>query len=284
MWNRATTAVLALMIAFAVAAEEPPVQVLRTPAGVQFGLVGEKPARPAPTLFVFGLDFRSALAREANVAGSILAGHGFLSVSLDVPCHGADARPGEPEGLSGWRARLEKGENFVSAFVSQVSAVREYLIREGYSDPARIAVAGTSRGGFVALHYAAADPAVRCAVGFAPVTDLLELSEFKGFLQPDAARRLSLSNVAGKLADRSVWITIGHRDVRVGTDAAVDFTRSVMDANLAWKKKTGLQVSGRWTDARVQLVLVPSEGSTGHYVHSTAHAEAAAWLLGQMSR
>jgi pimeloyl-ACP methyl ester carboxylesterase len=258
------------------------VQLLQTPSGVRFGILGQKGAQPAPTLFAFGLDIQSALAEEANVVGVILARRGFLCVSLDVPCHGADARPGEPGGLSGWRARLEKREDFVSDFVSKSSAVREFLVREGYTDARKIVVAGTSRGGFVALHFAAADPNVRCVVGFAPVTDLLALSEFEGTSHSEAAKALSVASIADKLADRSVWITIGHEDRRVSTDAAIDFTRKVMNANLAWKKREGLKVSGRWTDARVQLVLVPSEGSTGHYVHSTAHSEAAAWILGQL--
>src|SRR5690349_8576947 len=83
-------------------------QVLKTGDGVAFSLLGEKPAVPAPTLFIFALDadrtLSSAMYRQA---GDILAGRGYLCVSLDLPCHGAQRRNGEAAELKGWRQRID---------------------------------------------------------------------------------------------------------------------------------------------------------------------------------
>ena len=262
--------------------ETKTLRMLQTPSGVRFGMLGDKGPLPAPTLFVFATDAQSAQAESYNAVGHLLAPHGFLSVSLDLPCHGADARAGEPGGLSGWRARLEKGEDLVSGFLSKVFAVRDFLVQERYADPRRIAACGTSRGGFIALHFAAADASVRCVVAFAPVTDLMALKEFSGMSGDQAAGRLSVLNIADRLAGRSLWMSIGHNDRRVSTDTAIAFARKAMEGDTAWKVKEGRQRTGAWTEATMKLVVVPSEGETGHSTYSQAHREAAAWVLDQM--
>src|SRR5262245_4479652 len=103
--------------------------MLRTPSGVEFALVGGKTARPAPTLFVLGGAARETVEMEtSNRIGWVLAKHGFLSVSLDIPCHGKDQKPGEPQGIKGLRARLEKGEQPVAEFTRRLSSVIDFLI------------------------------------------------------------------------------------------------------------------------------------------------------------
>src|SRR5262245_12866959 len=93
------------------------VQILQTPSGIKFGLLGEKAKAPAPTLFVFATTYGEVLRSDSyNKIGRLLAKHGFLCVSLDLPCHGEDQKTGEPAGLSGWRARLEKDDRVVPVF------------------------------------------------------------------------------------------------------------------------------------------------------------------------
>ena len=145
----------------------------RKPAGLRFAIIGEKPPAPAPVLFIFALDCRTTLSLDAYaLVGAILREKGVLLDSLDLPCHGEDIREGEPEQLKGWRARADKGIDFVAEFTPKASSVLDHLVKEGYADPARVAACGTSRGGFMALRFAAA--------GFSPVTDLTALSEFSG--------------------------------------------------------------------------------------------------------
>jgi dienelactone hydrolase len=249
-------------------ADDKKFRILRTPDGVRFGLLGDKGAAPAPTLFVVASSIEDTLGPHAddyNRVGRILARHGYLCVALDVPCHGADIRNKEPAGLDGWRARLEKGEDFVPGFVAKCSGVLDYLVKEGYTDPRRVAVAGTSRGGFIGLHFAAAEPRVRAVAAFAPVTNLLALREFAGMDRHPATRSLALANRAGKLAGRNIWVCIGNRDDRVNTDDVIAFTRRVVAASDARDKAVP-----------IELHVMPT---VGHRIHDTAHEEVAAWVL-----
>ena len=157
------------------------VSQLQTQAGVRFGILGMKPAKPAPTIFIFATTALDTLQDESFCQiGRILAEHGFVCVSLDLPCHGEDAIPGEPNALAGWRKRIEAGDNLVPAFTAKARAVLDYLIAQGYTDPARVAAGGTSKGGFIAMHFAAADARVKCVAAFSPLTDLMMLREFDG--------------------------------------------------------------------------------------------------------
>jgi len=190
---------------------------------------------------------------------------GWQCVSLDVPCHGDDVRSGEPPELQGWRARLDQHENFMAGYMKKCSDVLDYLVQEGFTDQARVAVAGTSRGGFCALHFAASEPRVKWVMAFAPVTDLPMLAEFKGLENDAITKSLAAANLAEKLVGRRLWLCIGNNDRRVGTDECFAFVRRVAHANLAVGKP-----------ATIELHVMPSDG---HAIHDTAHNEAAAWLL-----
>jgi len=177
------------------------VRVERLPDGLRFAIRGDKPTSPAPTLFLFALDCEATLTDpHYNGLAVDLAADGYLGVSLDLPCHGEDTRPDEPPGLAGWRARADRNQPLIAPFVAQASAVLDHLIRDGYTDPTRVAASGTSRGAFAALHFAAADRRIRCALGFSPVTDLLALTEFQGMARDEPVRALGLCSLADELA------------------------------------------------------------------------------------
>ena len=243
-------------------------RILSTPSGVHFGLLGERGPSPAPTLFVFANSIAETLGEYFNRCGRILSEQGFISVALDLPCHGEDAKAGEPAELDGWRARIERGGNFVPGFVARASAVLDYLIAERYADPQRIAACGTSRGGFIALQFTAAEPRVGCVAAFGPVTNLLVLREFAGMEAHPTANALALMNIAERLASRPVWLCVGNNDERVSTDSAIRFTRKLVEVAVVRK-----------LPAPVELHVMPT---VGHTIHPTAHDEAAAWILAQM--
>ena len=249
---------------------------LQTDDGVRFGFVGVKEARRAPLVFILGGDRKSELEGEgSNLVGWLLAEHGFVQASLDIPCYGDDARPGEPGGMRGWRARLEKGEPLFENLQKQAASVVNYLARQGTVDPERVGVCGVSRGGFVALHLGAAEPGMRFVVGFAPVTDLLALKEFSGIADPAPARALDVMTLADKLLDRPLWISIGDNDERVDSRHAIDFALRMMRISVRHK----MPMTHFWSGDDIRLTVTPSEGANGHSSYRGAHEDAATWIL-----
>ena len=249
--------------------EEDAVQIVMTPDGVRFGIQGAKPREPAATIFVMASDIPSTLQQgDYNRVGRLLRKAGVLAVAIDLPGHGQQIFAGDPPGLVNWAAQLRRDHNPVGSFTRQASAVLDYLVTEKYTDPARVAVAGTSRGGFMAFHFAAAEPRVRCVAAFAPVTELSVLKEFRGLEQHDLTARLALYRVSDSLASRPLWLCIGNHDERVGTDQAIAFTRQVVRSAIDQKLPPQIEIH----------VMT----SVGHTIHATAHDEAAAWIASQL--
>jgi dienelactone hydrolase len=262
------TQLLVVLLASACRADDSSIQIIprKTPDGVSFATLGEKPPQPAPTLFAFAKDDAGTLASPLYLAaGTVLGKQGWLCVSLDLPGHGAERRAGEPDGLAAWRYRVDAGQDVMAEFTDRCKRVLDYLIAEGFTDQKRVAACGTSRGGFSALHFAAADPRVGCAAGYAPVTDLKALTEFKGAEDAPLVRRLALSTHADKLATRAIWITIGATDDRVDTNMAIATARSITAAATAQK-----------IPDRVELYVLPSPG---HTTPAGAAEQSAAWIL-----
>lgn len=244
--------------------------IVRIDDGTRFAVLGNKPHSPAPVVFLFALDCETTLteARYSRV-GQLLASRGYVCVSLDMPCHGEDAKQEEPTHLAGWRMRADRGENFVAQFTDRASAVLDYLIREHYADARKVAACGTSRGGFMAVHFAAADSRVGCAVGFSPVTDLLMLREFEGSPDDGLAAALSLSRASARLVGRPLWICIGNNDSRVSTESALSFASSLARSS----REPG-------EPAMFEIHVMYSEG---HHTPNGAHEMAAEWIQRQLA-
>jgi dienelactone hydrolase len=230
-------------------------------------------------LFVFARDMRNSLiVEDGNRIGRLLTPEGYLCVSLDLPCHGADVRPGETSGdLTGWKSRIVNDENIVTPFVEKFSKVLDYLIAEHYTDAAQVAVSGTSRGGFFAFHCGAADARVKQVIAFAPVTHLPALTEFEGTEKNELVRSLHPIHLANKLVGKPLWIVIGNHDLRVSTDECLAVGLEVIK-----------QSKGKHNPIPVELRLV---GTIDHRLHASPkaeygqlcapHDEAARWLLSQ---
>ena len=246
-------------------AEDVTPLVLKTSDGIAFSILGAKPRAPAPTLFVFALDadrtLRSAGYRQA---ANFLVDRGYLCVSIDLPCHGAQRREGEPTEIKGWRRRFDDGENVMDEFTQRATKVLDYLVDERYSDPARVAACGTSRGGFSACHFAMADPRVKCVAAYIPVADLTAIAEFKGAESSPLVKSTSLIRNARKLADRGVWISIGDQDLRVNTDNAIAFARA-LSASAA-------------SNNRPRNIELHVSSIDGHATPPNAPEQSAAWI------
>ncbi len=197
----------------------------------------------------------------------VLVEQGYLCVAVDFPCQGRDERPGEPKSLQCWRHRIEhSSEAFNADFNARINKVLDHLIEGGYTDPKRVVVGGSSSGGFLALHYLAHDPRIRGGAVVVPVTDLAVLLEFEGMEKHPAVRALALTKQAAKLASRSIWVLMGDRDARVGTDAAIQFARAVWKVSAERDLRKG-----------VELHVVPEPG--GHTHPAGSHEQAAEWIL-----
>ncbi len=224
--------------AFVSADDQPQAEVLTTKTGVRYGVWPKKPSEPAPTLFIFAGAIEDSLNNEYfRQCGNQLAQQGYLCVSVDLPGHGKEVREGEPQGIDAWRFRIEKKkEDPIAEATARFSKVLDELIETKLTDPEKIAACGTSRGGFMAVHFAAADPRVKAAAPFAPVSNLLALREFANMSDPSPAEKLSLKHLDEKLAGRAIWLIIGDRDDRVSTDDSITFCRAVTAAALRANK------------------------------------------------
>ncbi len=252
------------------APDGPAAQVLTTMTGIRFGIWPAKPRSPAPTVFIFANSIEGTLnSSYFRQAGNLLAKHGYVCVSVDLPSHGQEIREGEEEGLTGWRKRCEQGENFVDEAVKKFSAVLDALVETRVTDPTKIAACGTSRGGFMALHFAAADPRVACVATFGQLTDMTALREFQGITPREMTEQLALQQHTSRLAGKAIWLVIGDRDERVGTDRVISFARSVIHASLKAK-----------LPAQVELHVMPEP--RGHSVPAGSAEQAAAWILRQI--
>jgi len=278
MTNVRTLGLLALLsftcLAVTRASDAPAVKMtlLRLPNGLRVGLIGEHLNRPSPTLFVLqgSLDVGLRQPIYTEVA-RIMAKHGYMSVMIDAPAHGEDHRPGEPDNeLAAWRERLERNEDFIGEFTGKARQVLDYLVAQNYADPTRVAACGTSRGAFLAFHFGAAEPRIRCVGGIAVLSDLLVLKEFQMTTRRARASALSLTTLVPKIMGKPAWIGIGNNDSRVGTDEVIAFTRALVKAT-----------AGR-QDAKIPVpvdLLVNS--SAGHDSNVSDHEQLAAWLLKQ---
>jgi pimeloyl-ACP methyl ester carboxylesterase len=267
--------IIAIVILFsatiAQSAEPPAPQPMTTADGrTVFAVWPALPKQPAPTLFILSASWQDSLGSETfRKAGTQLAQHhGYLCVSVDLPCHGEDAKPKE-SGLTGWRVRAERDEDFIAELVDRLRKVLDFLITEKYADPARVAVVGTSRGGFAAIHFAAAEPRVKCVAAYAPVTDLAALSEFRGAEALPLVKRLALIERAAALADKPLWIIIGDRDVRVDSDCAIALARRVSAAATA-----------KGVEPHVELHVL---SSPGHTTPPGAAEQSAEWIERQLN-
>ena len=250
---------------------DPSITRGKTPGGVEYGIWGPASDGPAPVLFMLAGTIDSTLSKPYfRQCGNELAEHGYRTVSIDIPCHGTQTREGEPAGLSGWSYRAAKNEDIVAESNARLSEVLDHLIKTKVADPNRIAVGGTSRGGFLAIHFAAHDARVKCVVAFAPVTDPAALNEFKAIADHPFLAKLNPEGQAKKLAGRPVWIVIGDQDERVGTDRAVALAQKITNASRELK-----------LDSRVELHVMPEP--RGHTTPRGSSERAAKWILAQLN-
>jgi pimeloyl-ACP methyl ester carboxylesterase len=241
----------------------------KTPNGTAYATLPIHPGGPAPTVLLFAMSAVQSLTIDSfNRTGTLLHALGWNVVSLDMPCHGDDIRPGEPPETLGWVKRIGSGENIITPFKKKVNDVIDHLIRRNVIDPKRLAATGTSRGGFMAFHAAAGNPAIRAVAALAPVTDYRQVSEFADHIDNPLVHEMILDHSVESLADRWLWITVGNNDDRVGSTSVVNFVNLLTAENLRRRVRAG-----------VTLHLLPTPG---HASFAAWHDDAADWISGKV--
>ncbi|SDS29586.1 alpha/beta hydrolase family protein [Microlunatus soli] len=191
-----------------------------TSAGLDYRVTGAPGGGPRPTVINLASTADQALGQDFLQAGRFLLPAGYRYVGVELPCHGNSRREGEPEELAGWARRVATGEDFVGPFLDQLTEIVDRLIDDGSSDPRRMAITGTSRGGYLALQAVARDHRLRAVAAYAPVVDLGRLREFDA-VDAELIEQWNVLRRVEDLVGRPVFLVIGDRDHRVGTDATI---------------------------------------------------------------
>ena len=216
----ASTILIALLTACGGGSSTPPVQPLAAIPRVDklpaYQVIGS-----GPIIVVLALDMQETLHNSATTDTIVprLLSAGYSVMSLDLPCHGADAEPGVPP-LVCWAQRIAAGNKDI--FLNFCAGLFGVLDRLGTSE---VGIVGISRGAYVAITCAAYDERFRDLALEIPLTDLNYLTEFKSL--PVDETLFGTDQYVPYISDRAILVRIGKDDTRVGTALAVAFAQKV---------------------------------------------------------
>jgi len=174
-----------------------------------------------PLVVVLAMDMQQTLYESGTTYTIVprLLSAGYSVMSLDLPCHGADAEPGV-QPLVCWAQRIAAGDK--DLFLSFCAGLLGVLNELGSP---QIGIVGISRGAYVAITCAAYDENFRDLALEIPVTDLNYLTEFKWL--PVDETLFGTDQYAPYIRNRFILVRIGKDDTRVGTALAVAFAHKV---------------------------------------------------------
>ncbi|MCH9634402.1 MAG: hypothetical protein S4CHLAM7_11510 [Chlamydiae bacterium] len=213
-----------------------------------------------PTLLYFSLSGPESLTLSPyNQIASELAQENCRVLSVTLPGHheGQDKH----KAMDYWAKNLEE----LDFFLKDMHELLSDFFEKGWIESNRFAVAGLSRGGWIATHLLS-HPQVKIALGLAPVTDLSFLSEFNN--DSPLLEKLSLHHLYDQLVGKTLRYYIGNRDLKVGTKESFEFTQ----------KLTEIAYNQRVRSPEVELIISPSTGHFGHGTLPGTFHSAACWL------
>ena len=252
----------------------PPCIELASPVDLPIYHVGpSQEAGPLPSVFYFSLSGPDSLEREPYCQPVIfLAEKKFRIFSFTLPAHG----PGydDKDAMSFWANDVSIGLNRIAEFVEQSLVNIDYLIAQGWVDAQRVAVAGLSRGGFIAAHIAAQSASIQTVLAYAPLVSLEILDEFHALQEHPLVHKLALKRIIPQLIHKSLRFYIGNRDTRVSTDTCYHFIRDLTEE--AYRQ--GVR------SPQVSLVVSPSVGHRGHGTLLPIFEDGINWLCKQLEK
>jgi dienelactone hydrolase len=204
-------------------------------------------AKEPALLLTFATDRNTSLTtRPYCLSAEYFLANGHRAASFDLPAHGdrVDQYGGQ---ISGMRNAFVAGVDPFAMFAEDGKAVIDECIHRGLATAGRIAIAGTSRGGYMALRLLAADSRIAAGAGYAPVTDWRDLTEFAEDKSSDGVAGLRLSNFVSGMAKKHVFVAIGRTDTRVSTKSCEQFV-AALKAAIADASQAEKLVSFQLTD------------------------------------
>ncbi|PIS01970.1 MAG: alpha/beta hydrolase [Chlamydiae bacterium CG10_big_fil_rev_8_21_14_0_10_42_34] len=224
---------------------------------------------PLPSLFYFALSGPDSLTLDPfNQPVQFLNGQMIRIFSMTLPGH--ENNLPATGAMQIWAEDLNKGYNCVGTFLDKAELAVEFAISQKLVLPNKMAVAGLSRGGFIAAHLAARDERFRSVLGFAPLTCLSKIKEFAPFPESPLAKSLDLTHLAPLISDRHVRLYIGNDDTRVGTRSCFDFAMQLVEHK---KGRT----------SHVELFISPSIGQMGHGTSPEIFQQGAHWVASHLA-
>jgi alpha-beta hydrolase superfamily lysophospholipase len=198
----------------------PHVQTLPVPPKI-YKLPSYEMIGSGPIVVVLAMDMYQTLYNvpTTDAIVSRLLSAGYSVMSLDLPCHGADAEPGV-QPLDCWAQRIAAGNTDI--FLSFCVGLIGVLDGLGAS---KVGIVGISRGAYVAITCAAYSERFRDLALEIPLTDLNYLTEFR--LLPADETLFGTDQYVPYISDRVTLVRIGKDDTRVGTALAVAFAQKV---------------------------------------------------------
>jgi hypothetical protein len=220
-----------------------------------------------PILFYFSLSAKESLTLDPfNQPVAYLSELPMRIFSITLPGHEDNLPP--TEALNVWAGAISQGRNIVEEFVKKVQSVIHTLEMNGSLHPGKVAVAGLSRGAFMATHAAAAIPQITTLLGFAPLTVLKEAKEFHTLSEYPLVNSLSLEHLTEKLIHKDVRFYIGNLDTRVSTAQCFHFIEKLAQS----AHRLGIR------SPQAELFIGPSIGKDGHGTSKEVFHDGAQWI------
>lgn len=248
-----------------------PPDSLMTPNGSSIYYHGAHPGEgPKPAVIYFALSGEMSLYEDPfNQPVLEWAKNDMRVFSWNLPYHGKGMDP--HEAILHWAEELARNPHFLTDFIDECQKNIQHLIDLHVVDRDSLAVAGLSRGGFIAAHLAALNPHLKHVLAFAPLTSPKPIEELKS--QPSAPfNKFGLVKLVDALTEKHIRFYIGNHDSRVGTDACYAFIKTLTEH--AFSK--GIR------SPQAELIIYPSIGHRGHGTPPHIFLDGARWLINQL--
>jgi hypothetical protein len=217
-----------------------------------------------PTVFYFTLSKEASLTIDPfNQFTAFFQEKNIRVVSFDLPYHSSIET--FHTAIEKWCAHFKQGQDILTPYFEKVISAIDELILKGIVDKDNISIAGLSRGAFVACHIASRHPLINKIVGFAPLTTLAKVKEFKDV---PYNKNLDLINIASSLIGKELRFYIGNTDTRVGVESCFEFINALSFENHEAKIRP----------IKVELIIQASHGHLGHGTLAPTFENGALWI------